>query len=105
MTDKLVQICGVSRQPTGGKVKVRFATKDVVSRFKILHREGHTDIELAELSQPMTKYDAVLAIKDRPEFQTAHAQDVIREYLDEKAPKAAKSAKTEVAAQTETEAA
>jgi hypothetical protein len=74
-------------------------------RIKILHREGHTDIQLADLGKPMTKYAAVEAIKDLPEFQTAHAQMAIQEYLEEKAPKAPKAVKTVATQATETEAA
>jgi Tfp pilus assembly pilus retraction ATPase PilT len=88
-TDKLYSVCGVTRQPDG-KVKVRWTNN--IMRIKILMREGHTDIELADLGKPMTKYDGVLAIKGLPEFQKAHAQEAIAEYLEEKAPKSARPA-------------
>jgi len=101
--DDKVGICGISRQPDG-KLKVRFAKKDIVNRIKVLNREGHTDIELFELGTEMEKYDAVKAISTMPQFQNAHAQSVIAEYLEEKAPKAPKAAKAEAAATTEAEA-
>lgn len=100
--DNKFNVCGISRQPDG-KLKVRFGT-DVINRVKVLHREGHTDIELFDLGTPMDKYDAVKAISTMPQFQNAHAQSVIAEYLEEKAPKAPKAAKAEVAATTEAEA-
>ena len=103
-TDKTYSVVGITRQPDG-KVKVRWTNN--IMRIKILMREGHTDIELADLGKPMTKYEGVMAIKDLPEFQTAHAQMAIQEYLDEKQPKAARPAVNAVAsdATTETEAA
>lgn len=88
-TDKTYSVVGVTRQPDG-KVKVRWTNN--IMRIKILVREGHTDIQLADLGKEMTKYDGVLAIKDLPEFQTAFAQEAIAEYLEEKAPKAARPA-------------
>lgn len=97
-TDKTYSVVGVTRQPDG-KVKVRWTNN--IMRIKILVREGHTDIQLADLGKEMTKYDGVLAIKDLPEFQTAHAQMAIQEYLEEKAPKTVKAV---AQAATETEA-
>jgi hypothetical protein len=45
-----------------GKTKVRFAN-DLVSRVKILNKEGHTDIELKELAEPLTKLECVKHLK------------------------------------------
>lgn len=45
-----------------GKTKVRFAN-DLVSRVKILNKEGHTDIELIELVTPLSKLDCVKYLK------------------------------------------
>lgn len=97
-TDKTYSVVGVTRQPDG-RVKVRWTNN--IMRIKILVREGHTDIQLADLGKEMTKYDGVMAIKDLPEFQTAHAQMAIQEYLEEKAPKVAAAAPA--AAETEAE--
>jgi Tfp pilus assembly pilus retraction ATPase PilT len=88
-TDKTYSVCGITRQPDG-KVKVRWTNN--IMRIKILVREGHTDIELADLGKPMTKYEGVMAIKGLPEFQKAHCQEAIAEYLEEKAPKSARPA-------------
>lgn len=45
-----------------GKTKVRFAN-DLVSRVKILNKEGHTDIELIELATPLSKLDCIKYLK------------------------------------------
>ena len=51
MTDKLFSVAGVSTQ--NGKTKIRFAND--VMRIKILAKNGHTDVNLAELPRAMTK--------------------------------------------------
>ena len=43
-TNKTYTVAGTS--VSNGKTKVRFA-QDYVSRFKILNKNGHTDIELS----------------------------------------------------------
>ena len=76
MTDKLFKVVGTSK--FNGTMKVRWAT-DLVTRFKMLHKGGHTDIELFDLPQEMTKQQATewLAEQDAifdkllPEAQTA----------------------------------
>ena len=45
-----------------GKTKVRFAN-DLVSRVKMLHKGGHTDINLIELQTALSKLDAVKHLK------------------------------------------
>ena len=45
-----------------GVTKVRFAN-DMVSRVKILNKDGHKDINLIELSTPLSKPDAVKHLK------------------------------------------
>ena len=45
-----------------GKTKVRFAN-DLVSRIKMLHKGGHTDINLIELQTALSKSDAVKHLK------------------------------------------
>jgi hypothetical protein len=87
-TDKLFKVFGVSK--LDGETKVRFAND--MLRTKVLAKHGHTDIELVELSEPVSKYEGILAIKDAPEFANAAAQSAIQEYLEEKAPKASKPA-------------
>ena len=76
MTDKLFKVVGTSK--FNGTMKVRWAT-DLVTRFKMLHKGGHTDIELFDLPHAMTKQQATewLAEQDAifdkllPEAQTA----------------------------------
>jgi hypothetical protein len=88
-TDKLFNIVGVSKN--NGEYKVRFATD--IMRIKNLAKSGHEDIRLCELDTAVTKYEAAKQIQAMDEFQDAAAQDVISEYLDAKAPKAAPTAK------------
>src|SRR5210317_1265623 len=69
----MFKIIGVSTFK--GVTKVRFAN-DMVSRVKILSKEGHTDINLRELDTPMSKPDAVAYLKttelmDNPVFASA----------------------------------
>ena len=86
-TDKLFNVVGVSK--FGGEYKVRFATD--IMRIKVLAKHGHEDIRLCELDTAVTKYEAVRKIQSATEFADAAAQAAIAEYLDEKAPKAAKA--------------
>ena len=88
-TDKLFNVAGVSK--LDGEYKVRFATD--MMRTKVLHKHGHEDIRLEDIGTPVTKYEAILAIKGMDQFQDAAAQSAIAEYLEEKAPKAAKPTK------------
>ena len=76
-TDKQFTVIGVST--LNGDTKVRFANDAM--RVKILAKNGHTDIQLIELPEAMTKVDAVKAIKELPEFASASAQDAVMEYL------------------------
>ena len=45
-----------------GKTKVRFAN-DLVSRVKILVKDGHQDINLVELAKPLSKLDCIKHLK------------------------------------------
>lgn len=87
-TDKLFTVVGTSK--LNGETKVRFATD--IMRTKVLQKHDHTEIVLVELDTPMTKIDAVNAIKNGDEFQSAAQQAAIADYLDSKTPKAAKVA-------------
>lgn len=87
-TDKLFNVVGVSKHPSLG-YKVRFATD--IMRIKNLAKSGHEDIRLAELDEPVTKYEAVTQLKSLDEFQDTAAQSAIMEYLEDKAPKAPKA--------------
>lgn len=53
-------VAGVST--LNGKTKVRFAN-DMVSRVKILIKDGHADINILELPSAMTKLDAIAYLK------------------------------------------
>jgi hypothetical protein len=86
-TDKLFNVFGVSKHPTLG-YKVRFAND--IMRIKNLAKSGHEDIRLAELDAPTTKYDGIKQLQTMDEFQDAAAQSAISEYLEDKAPRAAK---------------
>lgn len=56
----MFKVTGVST--LNGKTKVRFAN-DLVSRVKMLVKDGHQDIELLELPEPMSKGDVVKYLK------------------------------------------
>ena len=58
-TDKRFSVAGVST--LDGKTKIRFAND--VMRIKILAKNGHTDVELVELPNEMTKAEAVQHLK------------------------------------------
>lgn len=67
-------VAGVSRCEKGN-YRVRVAN-DFAGRIKILVRGGHTDVELRELPNPMTKGQAVIWLKHselyaKPEFAAA----------------------------------
>jgi hypothetical protein len=98
-TDKTYSVVGTTVQPDG-QLKIRWTNN--IMRIKILMREGHTDIRLADLGKEMTKYEGVKAIQSLDEFKEAKYQSVIAEYLEEKAPKAAEVV-APVATATETE--
>jgi len=106
MTDKTFSIAGVSRLK--GEFKARFAND--MSRVKTLIKTGHSDIDLIELKEPMTKRDAVAFLlsidfatrdgKTNDEVQGALLAEVdkrqdkpVRAPKAEKAPKAAKAPK------------
>jgi hypothetical protein len=87
-TDKLYTVFGTSK--LNGETKVRFAND--MLRTKVLAKHGHTEIELVEVSEALTKYEGIKAIQGLPEFANAASQSAIAEYLDEKAPKTSKPA-------------
>jgi hypothetical protein len=61
-TEKLFTVVGTSTSPDG-VTKARFAN-DLVARIKILNKSGHTNINLMELSKPMTKLEALRVLAD-----------------------------------------
>ena len=60
-TEKQFTVAGVST--LNGKTKMRFAND--VMRIKILAKNGHSDVELVELSEPMTKGEIVQELRAR----------------------------------------
>ena len=56
----MFKVIGIST--LNGVTKVRFAN-DMVSRVKILNKDGHKDINLIELTAPLSKADAVKHLK------------------------------------------
>lgn len=76
-TDKIYTVAGVSTQ--NGETKARFAND--VMRIKVLAKNGHTDIQLVELPNAMSKVDAAKFIAALPEYAGAAAQAAISEYL------------------------
>jgi len=91
-------VAGVSRCEKGN-YRVRVAN-DFAGRIKILVRGGHTDVELRELPEPMTKGEAALWLKAselyaKPEFAAAidEADAKYNEVVAVKIPREAKAAK------------
>lgn len=87
MTDKLFKVVGTSN--LNGTYKVRWAN-DLVTRFKMLHKGGHTEIELFELPEAMTKQQACEWLVDQEQFTTKlneDAQYAVNSKLDEYAVK------------------
>jgi hypothetical protein len=86
MTDKLYTVVGTST--LNGETKIRFANDTM--RIKVLAKNGHTDINLVELPNEMTKIEAAKFLAALPEFSGAVEQEAIAEYLvkHDKQPKA-----------------
>jgi hypothetical protein len=76
-TDKLYTVAGTST--LNGETKTRFANDTM--RIKVLAKNGHTDIQLAELPEAMTKVEAAKFLATLPEFAGDEAQGAIAEYL------------------------
>lgn len=72
--DKSFKVAGVST--VKGSYKVRFAND--MSRVKVLIKTGHTDIELTELPQAMSKSEAVTFLKT----STLMGKDVYRQAIE-----------------------
>ena len=51
-TEKTYSVCGVTIQPSDKQMKLRWTNN--IFRIKILDREGHTDIRLADLGRKMS---------------------------------------------------
>lgn len=78
-TSKTFKVIGVST--LAGKTKVRFAN-DLATRIKSLVKNGHTDVELFELPEAMTKEAGIAYAKANnlfaiPADTEASAEDVV----------------------------
>jgi hypothetical protein len=75
-TDKRFAVAGIST--LDGKTKVRFAND--ATRIKILIKNGHTDIELVDLPQEMTKAE-IAAYMIETDFAKgrAHVVDAVQD--------------------------
>ena len=81
--EKTFTVAGVSCLK--GVYKVRFANS--IDRIKTLVQNAHTDIRLMELTGPMTKAQAIDAIKDLEGFEDIEAQQAFDDFLAAKSPK------------------
>ena len=70
----MFKVAGIST--LNGKTKVRFAN-DLVSRVKMLVKDGHQDIELVELPQAMSKSDVVNYLKTTDLINTRRFAEAI----------------------------
>ena len=61
MSTKLFTIAGYSN--LNGRVKLRVATGTIARRAAVLKSSGHTDINLVELPQPMTRSEAAAFVE------------------------------------------
>lgn len=77
-TIKTYTVAGTSTN--AGVTKVRFA-QDYVSRFKILNKNGHTDIELLELDSAMSKSDICKMLLGHDKFQSEAQQSAITQFV------------------------
>ena len=77
-TTKMYTVAGVST--SNGKTKVRFAN-DYVGRFKILTKNGHTDVEILELPEAMSKGDVCKFLSTHDKFQGEASQSAIAEFV------------------------
>ena len=78
--EKTFTVAGTSN--LNGTVKFRFAN-DLAGRIKVLVKNGHTDVNLIELPEPMTKADAIAYLEslDSTPADTANA-DTLRDELE-----------------------
>ena len=77
-TTKMYTVAGVST--SNGKTKVRFAN-DYVGRFKILTKNGHTDVNIIELPDSMSKGDVCKFLSTHEKFQDEASQSAIAEFV------------------------
>jgi hypothetical protein len=68
--NKTYIIAGTSRK--NGKLKVQYSNN--LHREKVLEGFGHTDINMVVLSEPMTKYEVIIALLHDRNFSDNEAQ-------------------------------
>ena len=84
---KMFTVAGTSN--LNGTVKFRFAN-DLKSRVKVLERNGHTEINLIELPEAMTKESAIAYLEsleapadvEQGEVEQTETADSVRESMD-----------------------
>jgi DNA replication protein DnaD len=78
--DKTFTVAGTSN--LNGVIKFRFAN-DLKGRIKVLERNGHTDVQLFELPEAMTKEDAIVWLQARDgQEQVEPADEVAQEQAE-----------------------
>ena len=77
-TSKTFNTAGTSTH--NGVTKIRFAN-DYIGRFKILHKNGHENIELMELGRELTKAQICQVLMSHPKFQSEAQQSAIYEFV------------------------
>jgi DNA polymerase III gamma/tau subunit len=91
--EKLFTVAGVSTLE--GVVKARFASD--LTRVKVLEKNGHTDVRLVALPNPMTKEAAMAFLRASTDYQDEAAQAAlvpeVKEAKVSKTPKEPKPAK------------
>ena len=78
MTQKTFNTAGTST--LNGITKIRFAN-DYVSRFKILTKNGHQDVNILELDSAMSKADVCKFLSTHEKFQDEASQSAIAEFV------------------------
>lgn len=78
MTNKTFTVAGTS--VLNGQTKIRFAN-NLVDRIKVLHKNAHTEINLIDLPQAMTKADVCKFLLAHEDFQDNLAQSAITSYV------------------------
>lgn len=102
MTTKTFTHAGVSR--LNGVIKARFANDAL--RVKVLAKGGHTEIDLVEFLEPLSKEDAVRKLidmdfaKGNTEIQAALEAELDKRTETPKAEKAPKAVKAKAPAKT-----
>lgn len=95
-TAKKFAVAGVST--LAGKTKIRFAND--AARIKILIKNGHTDVELIDLPQEMTKGEIAQYMTEQKFGQGNAAIEAAIAYVAKKNPLAAKAKVSTVTAAT-----